>query len=146
MVAKGGEMQRELSIRLSERHGVNPAIPRCFYCGGPKNEVILAGKLPGDAEAPHDAVWDTQPCDTCEGYMKQGVILVSVRDADDGKSNPYRTGGFVVVRAEAVARIFAQIMVDGATGAAVVLKRRFSYLPDAAWKALGLPVHEGGTK
>ena len=40
------------SIRISEKHGVNPTIPICFYCGEDKNEVALLGKLHGDKEAP----------------------------------------------------------------------------------------------
>ena len=58
------------SIRLSEKHGVNPAIPLCFFCLKPKNEIIIAGKMRGeysDREAPQHAVWDMRPCDECKG-------------------------------------------------------------------------------
>jgi len=37
-------------LRLSEKHGVNPAIPLCFLCGKEKNVVLLAGRLPNDEE------------------------------------------------------------------------------------------------
>lgn len=40
------------SIRLSPKHGLNPSISVCFFCGEDKNEIILPGKLEGDAEAP----------------------------------------------------------------------------------------------
>ena len=43
---------REKSIRLSKEHGVNPAIPICYFCGEEKNEIVLAGRLPQDVEAP----------------------------------------------------------------------------------------------
>ena len=36
------------SIRLSDKHGVNPAIPKCFICGESKNEILLFGKLKGN--------------------------------------------------------------------------------------------------
>ena len=42
-------------IRLSPKHGVNPAVPLCFLCGQAKNEIVLAGRLPGDVEAPRAA-------------------------------------------------------------------------------------------
>lgn len=68
------------SIRLSPKYGLNPAIPVCFYCNEAKNEILLPGRMKDDMEAPHNVVWDRRPCDKCEDLMKQGVILVSVRD------------------------------------------------------------------
>ena len=35
------------SILLSPKHGVNPTIPVCFWCGREKNEVALMGYLKG---------------------------------------------------------------------------------------------------
>lgn len=91
------------SIRLSEKHGVNPAIPLCFFCLKPKNEIILPGKMKNDMEAPRNAVWDMRPCDECKGFMAKGIILISV---DESKSadhkNPYRSGGWCVVKEELV--------------------------------------------
>ena len=34
-----------MSIKLSPKHGLNPTIATCFYCGKDKNELILAGKI-----------------------------------------------------------------------------------------------------
>lgn len=68
-----------MSILLSKKHGVNPAIPVCFFCGEEKNEVILAGKMKYDAEAPKHAVWDKKPCDKCRELMEMGVMLISVK-------------------------------------------------------------------
>ena len=70
-------------IRISPKHGVNPSMSRCYFCDGEKNELILTGMLPGDAEAPREAVWNTEPCDQCKEYMKQGVIIISIRDGED---------------------------------------------------------------
>lgn len=56
------------SIRISEKHGANPTIPICFFCGEDKNEVALLGKLSGDKEAPM-RMWingDYEPCDECK--------------------------------------------------------------------------------
>ena len=93
------------SIRLSPKHGLNPAIPRCFFCGERKNEVLLPGLLKGDVEAPRDAVWDREPCDRCQQYMKDGIILISVRDGESD-TNLYRTGGWCVLREAAVRKLF----------------------------------------
>lgn len=42
------------SIKISPKHGVNPTIPVCFFCGKPKNEIALMGRMGGkeDIEAP----------------------------------------------------------------------------------------------
>ena len=123
-----------MSIRLSEKHGVNPTMPRCFYCQEAKNMVMLVGRLPGDREAPKDAVWDMEPCDTCKDLMQAGVICISV---DEGKTkdpkNPWRTGGWIVIKDDAIQRIF--------TGAVVrqVLEQRVAFLPDEVWDAVGFP-------
>ena len=121
------------NIRLSDKHGVNPAIPKCFFCGEHKNEIIIFGKLKGDAEAPRDFVLDHAPCDTCKDYMDKGVILISVRDGEEG-DNPYRTGGWVVVTDEAIPRFVTNEAICEET-----LKKRIAFVPDEAWDMLGLP-------
>lgn len=70
------------SIRLSPKHGVNPAIPLCFFCGEPKEEIVLMGKLPGDKEAPkHPLInGDYEPCDKCKARWAQGYALIAVED------------------------------------------------------------------
>lgn len=102
------------SIRISEKHGVNPTIPTCFYCGEDKNEVALLGKLPGDKEAPMRMWinWDYEPCDECKKKMEQGITFIEV----DNKpiicenqisfvENAYPTGRWSVVKEEAVKRV-----------------------------------------
>ena len=46
------------NIKLSEKYGMNPTIPVCFFCQEEKNEIALLGKLKGDAEAPKIAIID----------------------------------------------------------------------------------------
>lgn len=92
-------------ILLSEKHGINPTIPVCYYCGKEKNEVALMGRLPGDAKADSKMVVDMSPCDDCADLMKKGVMLIGVRDGETG-DNPYRTGSVMVVSQEAAERIF----------------------------------------
>ena len=45
-------------IKVSPKHGLNPTIPICFWCGKERGEVALLGRLPGDAEAPKNVVLD----------------------------------------------------------------------------------------
>jgi hypothetical protein len=127
-------MPRKDYITISQKHGVNPAIPKCFYCLKDKNEIILAGRLPKDAEAPRGAVWNKEPCDECKGYMQQGVILISVRTGETDQDNPYRTGGWVVVREDFIRRI-----VQPESLANQILTKRVSFVPDDAWDMLHLP-------
>lgn len=124
-------------IRVSEKYGVNPAIPVCFFCGKEKNMVILAGRMGiEDKEAPRHAVWDHEPCDECAEYMKQGVMLMSVRDGESGQ-NPYRTGRMAVVKEEAAKRMFNE----------TICQSRFAFIEDSLWFKMGLPMEDiGGGK
>ena len=121
------------SIRLSPRHGLNPVIPRCFFCGARKNEVVLPGLLEGDVGAPRDAVWDHEPCDQCQQYMKDGIILISVRDGESGP-NPYRTGGWCVLKEAAVRKLIQPASLVNA-----IVEKRVAFVPDRVWELLGLP-------
>ena len=53
-------------IKISPKYGVNPTIPVCFFCGEPKNEIALMGKMKGDIEAPKNMVLDYEPCEHCK--------------------------------------------------------------------------------
>ena len=149
------------NIKISNKYGVNPAVPLCYYCNEPKNEVILAGRLPKDIEAPHNMVWDARPCDQCQKYMQMGIILISVRDGEEEEMareqavwenttawpgqwkgrpkpsyvpNPYRTGGWIVVKDDAVRRMpLKPEMIEQ------IIKARMCFLPDTFWDAYKLP-------
>jgi hypothetical protein len=121
----------KMAIKWSKEHGLNPCIPRCFVCGEDKNEILLLGLLPGDEEAPKGAVFNKEPCEKCKEYMKIGVIFIVVKDGESG-DNPYRTGGFFVVKYEAAKKIFPDI--DG---------NRIIYLEESAAKKIGFKAHCG---
>lgn len=132
----------EKSLKLSKKHGLNPSLGICFYCGESSGEIVLAGRLPGDAEAPRSACWSMNPCPKCAEYMKQGIILISVRDNDEPKEGrpipkdyqPYRTGGWVVVKEH-----FITMYLRG-EAAQLILEKRYAYVPDTVWDSfLGLP-------
>jgi hypothetical protein len=74
----------------------------CFVCNKPK-EILLHKQLKN--KLPKSAVYDKVPCDECSGFMKQGIIFIGVRDGEQGKDNPYRTGEWFVLKEEAVRRM-----------------------------------------
>lgn len=111
------------SIKLSQKHGVNPTIPVCFFCGEQKNEIALLGKLKGDVEAPKNCVLDYEPCDKCKEHMNMGVTLIEVSDVQPmdkrppltarGNQQVYPLGGWCVIKPEATKRIFNQDFTEG---------------------------------
>ena len=64
------------NIKISPKHGLNPCIPICFFCGKEKNEIALLGKLKNDEKAPRTAVLDYEPCDDCKEHMQQGITVI----------------------------------------------------------------------
>jgi hypothetical protein len=114
------------SIRLSEKHGVNPTIPVCFFCGEPKDEIVLMGRLKDDKKSPKNVCIDKVPCDRCKKYMEIGVMLISVKDGCTDRENPYRTGNIAVITKEAAKNILGS-------------DDKIAFIDDSAWKKLGLP-------
>jgi hypothetical protein len=125
-----GRKKAEPSIRLSEKHGLNPCLGQCYLCGGDTNEIALMGRLKKDAEAPRRAVVSMEPCDKCKGYMQMGIIMISVRENDQD----YRTGGWCVLKEEVIPRMGMQPEMEAA-----VLKKRVCFISDDVWDQLGLP-------
>lgn len=118
-------MAKEKSIRLSPKHGVNPALTHCPICGKAMG-VALFGRLEGDKEAPHD-VADPEPCDECQEHMRLGVLFVE-------RSGNMITGSRWVLKEEAAERILG--VVDEEMRRDVMRRRVCHIEPDAA-RALG---------
>lgn len=136
-----------MGIYLSPRHGVNPALTCCFFCGKDTGLVLL-GQIgsrmqraladiitPGaDPEAPRKMVLDREPCSDCEKLMELGILLLSVdEERTTDRDNPYRTGGFAVVSEELIRRLFKEEFAER------VCKARMAFVPDKGWDSLGLP-------
>lgn len=69
------------SIKLSPKHGLNPSIPACFWCGQSKNEIALMGKIDKeDSKAPMKLIVDYEPCDKCKELFSKGVHVIGVID------------------------------------------------------------------
>ena len=96
-----------MSIRLSEKHGVNPSMEICFFCNEAKG-IVLFGKLKNDIEAPREVLINYEPCDKCKEKFKEGVTVVEVTTEQQHKNQPsitthndeelYPTGAYVVVK------------------------------------------------
>lgn len=99
-------------IKISPKHGLNPTIPVCFWCGKPKNEIALMGHMKGDIEAPKNMVLDYVPCEECQSYMAMGVAILEASDHPNTEGQPpmqkgvYPTSRFVVVTTDCANRVF----------------------------------------
>ena len=119
-------------IKLSKKYGVNPTIPVCFFCGEPKNEIALMGKMGGrgeDIEAPKNMILDYEPCDCCKEKMSMGITMIGVTtNAPDGRppltenggTKLYPTGRWVVVSEDFIRRS----LNDAGLAEAIIKARR----------------------
>lgn len=105
-------------IKLSPKHGVNPTIPCCFWCGQPKNEVALLGRIDReDSEAPMHVTMDYEPCDKCKELIGEGIHVIGATNTPEvenmppiagGKEHPvYPTGAFFVAAPQFIERLLA---------------------------------------
>jgi len=85
-------------MRLHPKHGLNPSLDRCFWCGEAVGVVLLGYNK--DQEAPRDLVSSYEPCSGCKDQMALGVTLM---EADNGRRP---TGRWLVITSEAAERIF----------------------------------------
>lgn len=101
-------------IKISPKYGLNPTIPVCFWCGKPKNEIALMGRMKDDIEAPKNMVLDYVPCEECQNHMAMGVAILEASDHPNTEGQPpmqkgvYPTSRFVVVTTECADRVFDQ--------------------------------------
>lgn len=100
-------------IKISPKHGLNPTIPVCFWCGKQKNEIALMGHMKDDIEAPKNMVLDYVPCEECQNHMAMGVAVLEASDHPNTEGQPpmqkgvYPTSRFVVVTTECADRVFS---------------------------------------
>lgn len=100
-------------IKISPKHGLNPTIPVCFWCGKQKNEIALMGCMKDDIEAPKNMVLDYVPCEECQSHMAMGVAVLEASDHPNTEGQPpmqkgvYPTSRFVVVTTECADRVFS---------------------------------------
>ena len=126
-----------MSIRLSEKHGVNPMLVTCFWCGKDRGDIALLGKLRNDAEAPRSGVIDYEPCDECKEGMARGITFMEASEHPLREDHPatqegvYPTGSYTVVKEEVVRKLITPPdMLDD------VLKLRKCFLDVEIYTAL----------
>ena len=113
------------------------AVTKCFLCGESK-EIIMNTRLTKHAadnvKAIDGKVIDKEPCDQCKKYMKKGVILITADESkSDDMQNPYRTGGWFVVKDALIKRMgLPKEMEDD------LLKKRAGFIEHSAAVKLGL--------
>ena len=87
------------SIRLSEKHGVNPSMDTCFYCGEVTG-IALMGKISTkdnhDVEAPRYVCSSVTPCDKCKEKYKDYVLMVEAKSSDP--KNPQPSGRWFALK------------------------------------------------
>lgn len=97
-------------ITLHPKHGVNPSLDVCFWCGEAMG-VALLGRNKGQ-KAPHSVVTGYTPCDKCREQMAQGITLVEAGPASRQPQRPeiqpgvVPTGRWLVIKEVAVSRVF----------------------------------------
>jgi hypothetical protein len=81
------------------------AIDLCFYCREPNNNLIVHKRMRD--VLPREVISSMEPCDACKARMKEGVMLVVVKDGEYGKERPEIAGAYAVVKDEAIERMLA---------------------------------------
>ena len=118
----------------------------CWICGEGA-EILLDRRL----RKTLDMNMGSRPdiiCSDCKSQAKnnKGIWLISVRDGEemryeDDIFNPYRTGGLVLIKKEALIRIFNEALDNDIKDKMIgmVEKHTYFYLEDTPWDAFGLP-------
>ena len=146
---------------MSNEPKVGVALTKCYFCGGDDKIVLntlLTGQMAKKVEEMHGMVIDMEPCPKCREFMKQGVILLTIdseksepgwnkppsmdqgnpfyRKPSDRRQfipNPYRTGGFFVLKDIAIEQcIHPEAMAQWA------LKHRWMFIEHKAAEMIGL--------
>lgn len=119
------------SIKISPRHGLNPSISVCFFCGEDKSEIVLAGKVDrADTAMPMRMIFDYEPCDKCKEKMANGITLIGVSTKPLTDNRPeiqnglYPTGNWCVVSEDFSRRFFQEDVLIS------VLEKRKCFVDD----------------
>ena len=125
-------------MRLHPKHGLSPTLGVCFWCGDSTGEIALLGAA-YKGEAPMKMVIDLEPCATCKAEADKGCALYEVTSKPGNdmlkvfEQEAWFTGRWVVVKDEAVTRIFDKDMADA------VLKARKAVIDQEAFAMLFPP-------
>jgi hypothetical protein len=125
------------NIPLSTKHGVNPTLGVCAYCGKETGEIGLPGLLhtntKQDVEAPRHMVLSLEPCGHCKERLKEYVMFVEVTARPPAGLEPTRTGNTFWLRDH----LIEQMLNDGELKQHV-LERRIAFILAEDAKKMGL--------
>ena len=127
--------------------GPSIAVTKCFYCGESDKIVIskFVSRPSPTVEAMQDKVIDMEPCSKCKDFMRQGIILLTIDEAKSEKGwnipsgqqgwmpNPYRAGGFAVVKQPFIERLLEK----NEKMLAFALKHRWMFIEHEAAVRIG---------
>lgn len=109
------------NIRVSEKHGLNPSIDVCFFCGNDK-QLLLFGKLKGDAKAPTRVVSSYVPCEECRKKFAEGRLVIEVVTEDNGVQ-PIAEGAWPTGRWCVLSHDTANVLFKGVPNPTVLLEK-----------------------
>lgn len=147
---------------MSATNNLEVALTKCYFCGGSHQILmnsILTPRHAANVKQAHGLVIDMSPCNKCEEMMKMGVILITIDPEKSTKGwnkpppgtepddrwmpNPFRTGGWFVVKDEFIRKAFDPDMAEYA------IKHRWMFIEDEAARKMGLfeakPSHDEKT-
>lgn len=95
------------NLTLHPKHGLNPTMSLCFWCGNETGEIVMLGNA-FKGEAPRTMVLGYNPCPSCAKNFATGVTIIEVSDRPlkenqppmDREGNAYPTGRLFVVNAD----------------------------------------------
>ena len=127
------------SLTLHPKFGVNPSIMLCFWCGT-STGIAMLGRNRGK-EAPGQAVFDYEPCDTCKKQRSLGITMIEVVPAKAGQREiepgHVPTGRWYVLKEDMLHTILTGTMLDS------VLLHRVALIPPEVVDLLGLASSTG---
>ena len=83
---------------------------KCFYCGGEKNELVMATRQTRDQcnNKSRSVIANYEPCDDCQEIFSKGTLLIEASDTPNSKGQPemqkdvYPTGRYWVINPDAI--------------------------------------------
>lgn len=104
-------------LKLSPKHGLNPTIPVCFWCGKERGDIALLGRIGDigkgeDIEAEKHTVIDYEPCGACLAKMDAGFAVIEATDSPNKitsvpiREDIYPTGRYAVITQRTASHIF----------------------------------------
>tara|TARA_Y100000310_G_C20681689_1_gene816360 strand:- start:135 stop:515 length:381 start_codon:yes stop_codon:yes gene_type:complete len=122
---------------MKNKSNIEVALTKCFFCGEDSEIVInktLTSYYAKKVKEMHSKVINKKPCNKCQGYMKKGIIVISTdKDKTEDEDNPYRTGGFWVIKDRAVKEMPMKDELKTS-----ILKTRIMFLEHNLAKDMGL--------